>query len=47
VITSWSGTLYFAGDLAHHNVIIENPRMEDTFGTDRPASALAGSSLIR
>jgi hypothetical protein len=27
VITSWSGTLYFAGDLAHHNVIIENTRM--------------------
>jgi glyoxylase-like metal-dependent hydrolase (beta-lactamase superfamily II) len=36
VITSGSDTLYFAGDLAHHNVIIENPRMEDTFDTDRP-----------
>jgi glyoxylase-like metal-dependent hydrolase (beta-lactamase superfamily II) len=36
VITSGSNTLYFAGDLAHHNVIIENPRMEDTFDTDRP-----------
>jgi glyoxylase-like metal-dependent hydrolase (beta-lactamase superfamily II) len=36
VITSGSDTLYFAGDLAHHNVIIENPRMEDSFDTDRP-----------
>jgi glyoxylase-like metal-dependent hydrolase (beta-lactamase superfamily II) len=36
VITSGAETLYFAGDLAHHNVIIENPRMEDTFDTDRP-----------
>jgi glyoxylase-like metal-dependent hydrolase (beta-lactamase superfamily II) len=36
VITSGPDTLYFAGDLAHHNVIIENPRMEDTFDTDRP-----------
>jgi glyoxylase-like metal-dependent hydrolase (beta-lactamase superfamily II) len=36
VVTSGSDTLYFAGDLAHHNVIIKNPRMEDTFDTDRP-----------
>jgi glyoxylase-like metal-dependent hydrolase (beta-lactamase superfamily II) len=36
VITSGPDTLYFAGDLAHHNVIIENPRMEDVFDTDRP-----------
>jgi glyoxylase-like metal-dependent hydrolase (beta-lactamase superfamily II) len=35
VITSGSDTLYFAGDLAHHNVIIENPRMEDIYDTDR------------
>jgi glyoxylase-like metal-dependent hydrolase (beta-lactamase superfamily II) len=35
VITSASDTLYFAGDLAHHNVIIENPRMEDIYNTDR------------
>jgi glyoxylase-like metal-dependent hydrolase (beta-lactamase superfamily II) len=35
VITSASDTLYFAGDLAHHNVIIENPRMEDIYDTDR------------
>ena len=36
VIISGSDTLYFAGDLAHHNVIIENPRMEDVYDTDRP-----------
>jgi glyoxylase-like metal-dependent hydrolase (beta-lactamase superfamily II) len=36
VITSGSDTLYFAGDLAHHNIIIENPRMEDVYDTDRP-----------
>ena len=35
VINSASDTLYFAGDLAHHNVIIENPRMEDIYDTDR------------
>jgi glyoxylase-like metal-dependent hydrolase (beta-lactamase superfamily II) len=35
VITSASDTLYFAGDLAHHNVIIENPRMEDIYDTDK------------
>jgi glyoxylase-like metal-dependent hydrolase (beta-lactamase superfamily II) len=35
VITAASDTLYFAGDLAHHNVIIENPRMEDIYDTDR------------
>jgi glyoxylase-like metal-dependent hydrolase (beta-lactamase superfamily II) len=35
VINSGSDTLYFAGDLAHHNVIIENPRMEDIYDTDR------------
>jgi glyoxylase-like metal-dependent hydrolase (beta-lactamase superfamily II) len=35
VITSASDTLYFAGDLAHHNVIIGNPRMEDIYDTDR------------
>jgi hypothetical protein len=29
-------TRYFTGDLAHHDVIIEKPRMEDTFDTDRP-----------
>lgn len=34
VITSGSDTLYFAGDLAHHNIIIETPRMEDVFDTD-------------
>jgi glyoxylase-like metal-dependent hydrolase (beta-lactamase superfamily II) len=36
VITSGSDSLYFAGDLAHYNVIIENPRMEHTFDTDSP-----------
>jgi glyoxylase-like metal-dependent hydrolase (beta-lactamase superfamily II) len=35
VISSGADTLYFAGDLAHHNVIVENPRMEDVFDTDR------------
>ena len=35
VINSASDALYFAGDLAHHNVIIENPRMEDIYDTDR------------
>jgi glyoxylase-like metal-dependent hydrolase (beta-lactamase superfamily II) len=35
VINSGLDTLYFAGDLAHHNVIIENPRMEDIYDTDR------------
>jgi glyoxylase-like metal-dependent hydrolase (beta-lactamase superfamily II) len=35
VITSASDTLYFTGDLAHHNVIIENPRMEDIYDTDK------------
>jgi hypothetical protein len=35
VITSGSDTLYFAGDLAHHNIIIESPRMEDVFDSDR------------
>jgi L-ascorbate metabolism protein UlaG (beta-lactamase superfamily) len=34
VITSGADTLYFAGDLAHHNIIIENRRMEDVFDTD-------------
>ena len=28
-------TLYFAGDLVHHNIIVEKPRMEDAFDTDR------------
>ena len=35
VINSASDALYFAGDLAHHNVIIENPRMEDIYDADR------------
>jgi hypothetical protein len=29
-------TLYFAGDPAQRNVIIENPQMDDTFDADRP-----------
>jgi glyoxylase-like metal-dependent hydrolase (beta-lactamase superfamily II) len=35
VINSGADTLFFAGDLAHHNIIIENPRLEDIFDTDR------------
>jgi glyoxylase-like metal-dependent hydrolase (beta-lactamase superfamily II) len=36
VINSGGKTLYFAGDLVHHNIIVEKPRMEDAFDTDRP-----------
>jgi glyoxylase-like metal-dependent hydrolase (beta-lactamase superfamily II) len=35
VITSAGKTLYFAGDLVHHKIIVEKPRMEDFFDTDR------------
>jgi glyoxylase-like metal-dependent hydrolase (beta-lactamase superfamily II) len=35
VINSGGNTLYFAGDLVHHNIIVEKPRMEDAFDTDR------------
>jgi glyoxylase-like metal-dependent hydrolase (beta-lactamase superfamily II) len=36
VINSGGNSLYFAGDLVHHNIIVEKPRMEDFFDTDRP-----------
>jgi len=35
VVTSGDKTLYVAGDLVHHNLIVEQPRMEDFFDTDR------------
>jgi glyoxylase-like metal-dependent hydrolase (beta-lactamase superfamily II) len=35
VINSGDKSLYFAGDLVHHNIIVEKPRMEDAFDTDR------------
>jgi hypothetical protein len=35
VVTSGGKTLYVAGDLVHHEIIVEKPRMEDAFDTDR------------
>jgi glyoxylase-like metal-dependent hydrolase (beta-lactamase superfamily II) len=35
VINSGGKSLYFAGDLVHHTIIVEKPRMEDAFDTDR------------
>lgn len=35
VVNSGDKTLYVAGDLVHHQVIVEKPRMEDFFDTDR------------
>jgi glyoxylase-like metal-dependent hydrolase (beta-lactamase superfamily II) len=35
VISSGNKSLYFAGDLVHHALIVERPRMEDVFDTDR------------
>jgi len=35
VVDSGGKTLYVAGDLVHHQIIVEKPRMEDFFDTDR------------
>jgi len=35
VVNSGSQTLFVSGDLVHHDIIIEKPRMEDAFDTDR------------
>jgi glyoxylase-like metal-dependent hydrolase (beta-lactamase superfamily II) len=35
VISSGGQTLFVGGDLVHHDIIIEKPRMEDAFDTDR------------
>jgi glyoxylase-like metal-dependent hydrolase (beta-lactamase superfamily II) len=35
LVSSGSKTLYVAGDLVHHQIIVEKPRMEDFFDTDR------------
>jgi glyoxylase-like metal-dependent hydrolase (beta-lactamase superfamily II) len=35
VVNSGGKTLYVGGDLVHHNIIVEKPRMEDLFDTDR------------
>jgi glyoxylase-like metal-dependent hydrolase (beta-lactamase superfamily II) len=34
-VNSGGKTLYVAGDLVHHQIIVEKPRMEDFFDTDR------------
>jgi glyoxylase-like metal-dependent hydrolase (beta-lactamase superfamily II) len=34
-VNSKGKTLYVAGDLVHHQIIVEKPRMEDFFDTDR------------
>jgi len=35
VVNSGGQTLFVGGDLVHHDIIIEKPRMEDAFDTDR------------
>jgi glyoxylase-like metal-dependent hydrolase (beta-lactamase superfamily II) len=35
VVNSGGQTLFVGGDLVHHDIIIERPRMEDAFDTDR------------
>ncbi len=35
VVSSGGHTLFVGGDLVHHDIIIEKPRMEDAFDTDR------------
>jgi glyoxylase-like metal-dependent hydrolase (beta-lactamase superfamily II) len=35
VVNSGGKTLYVGGDLVHHQIIVEKPRMEDLFDTDR------------
>jgi glyoxylase-like metal-dependent hydrolase (beta-lactamase superfamily II) len=35
VVNSGGQTLFVGGDLVHHDIIIEKPRMEDGFDTDR------------
>jgi glyoxylase-like metal-dependent hydrolase (beta-lactamase superfamily II) len=35
VITSGNDTLFLVGDVVHHFPVVENPRMEDFFDTDR------------
>jgi glyoxylase-like metal-dependent hydrolase (beta-lactamase superfamily II) len=35
IVASDAKTLYVGGDLVHHEVIVEKPRMEDSFDTDR------------
>jgi glyoxylase-like metal-dependent hydrolase (beta-lactamase superfamily II) len=36
VVSSGGKTLYVGGDLVHHEIIVEKPRMEDFYDTDRP-----------
>ncbi len=35
IVNSGNQTLFVGGDLVHHDIIIEKPRMEDAFDTDR------------
>src|SRR6185369_17184676 len=35
VVASGGKSLYVSGDLVHHVIIVEKPRMEDFFDTDR------------
>ena len=39
VVNSGGQTLFVGGDLVHHDIIIEKPRMEDAFDTDRKMAA--------